>query len=545
VVGFFTEANRKKGGLMKHLFSLILPSLIALSLSTTTLFSTVIQVPSQYPTIQQGLNAAQSGDTVLVATGTYPENISWPYTDGILLTSEMGADSTIIDGNGAGRVIDFPGTSFSRNTKITGFTIQNGAAEKGAGIFLEGSPYLHHNIISRNIAQGTSTWVYGGGIFCEGDGSPLIEYNYIQGNVTTGEYWNYGAGIYIDWQNSAIVRANIIDGDSCIGGYYNYGAGIYCDGESTPEISHNIIQGNVSYLGDRGHGAGIYVDDDCNAYILSNLIYNNTAQSGSWNYGAGILINNDASIINNTIVGNRCLGGSWAYGGGIYIYDSTNTIGNNIIVDNSANSGGGIYAGTGDHATLLNNDVWNNSGGNYSGIAPGVTDISVDPLFVTGPLGDFYLSQTAAGQGQDSPCIDYGFATAESLGLHTYTTRTDTIPDSGTVDLGYHYPTQYQTAIEEHKDVISKPHLDVFPSPSSSSFHIRFTLQFATDVTIAVFDEVGRLNNTLLTGTLMPGHHDLVWNGTDTKGNTVPSGTYFLIIQTGTEISTSKVIFIQ
>jgi hypothetical protein len=70
--------------------------------------ATTILVPSQYPTIQQGLNAASSGDTVLVASGTYPENISWPSIDGILLTSVWGKDSTIIDGSSAGRVIDFP-----------------------------------------------------------------------------------------------------------------------------------------------------------------------------------------------------------------------------------------------------------------------------------------------------------------------------------------------------------------------------------------------------------------------------------------------------
>ncbi len=509
------------------------------------LWGVTIHVPGDYPTIQQGLNAAQSDDTVLVAPGTFVENIVWPSRDDIILISEEGADTTIIDGNGAGRVINFPNLDFSNGTEITGFTIQNGNYVQGAGIYIyRGSPYIHENIIQRNIAQGTSTWVYGGGIFCDGAGTPLIEGNTIRGNAAKGEYWNYGAGIYIDSPNSAVILGNVIESDSAIGGSWNYGAGIYCDGGSSPEIKHNIIMYNIATQGSRGHGAGIYVAMNCNAYILSNLIYNNTAQSGSWNYGGGILINSGAEVINNTIVGNSCSGGSWNYGGGIRIYDSTNTIANNIIVNNSASSGGGIYAGTGDHATLLNNDVWNNTGGNYSGIAPGANDISSDPLFVTGPLGNFYLSQIAAGQGQDSPCVDYGFASAESLELNTYTTRTDTVPDSGMVDLGYHYPTEYYVSVEEEKTVAPTSLLQVFPSLSTSSYRVQLMLNANKYVSVHIFDEAGRLQQILFNGKLAPGKHYWTWGSLDRNGNKVPSGAYFFIVRVGDYKTFSKKVIL-
>ncbi|UCD76269.1 MAG: hypothetical protein JSV91_04960, partial [Phycisphaerales bacterium] len=71
---------------------------------------------------------------------------------------------------------------------------------------------------------------------------------------------------------------------------------------------------------------------------------------------------------------------------------------------------------------------------------PGEGNIDADPLFVTGPLGEYYLSQTAAGQPAESPCLDAGSDTAENLGLDTLTTRTDQASDSGIVDMGYHYP---------------------------------------------------------------------------------------------------------
>jgi hypothetical protein len=426
----------------KYLFRIGLLLLGASLFPQRTLLAVTVRVPADFPTIQTGLNAVSSGDTVLVAANTYNENLVWPSQDGIVLLSEDGASTTIIDGTSSGRVIYFPNFAYSPSTILSGFTIRNGLAVQGAGIYIyRGSPSIYRNVVRRNIAVGTSTWVYGGGILCNGVGAPLIMNNAIHGNVARGEYWNYGGSIFIDGQNSAVIIGNRIEFDSVIGGHWNYGAGIYCEGGSSPDIRHNVIRNNVATQGDRGHGVGIYVGINSNAYILSNLIYENTAQSGSWNYGAGILINSAAEVINNTIVGNRCLGGSWNYGGGIRIYDSTNTIANNIIVSNSASSGGGIYASTGDHATLLNNDVWNNAGGNYVGIAPGAADISVDPLFVTGPLGDFYLSHIAAGQGMDSPCIDYGYTTAANLELDTFTTRVDSVSDMGIVDLGYHYPT--------------------------------------------------------------------------------------------------------
>lgn len=534
----------------KFLCSKVCTAILCLAMNALPLFADTIYVPSQYPTIQQGLNAAQSGDTVMVAAGTYPENITWPTRDAIVLISEDGPQTTIIDGSGTGRVINFPSFAFSQNTQIIGFTVQNGKAIQSAGILVNGSPYIYDNIIQRNIAEGTETWVYGGGIFCDGTGSPQIVANTIRGNVAKGEYWNYGAGIYVDGQNSAFILGNTIENDSAIGGSWNYGAGIYCDGQSQPDIRHNIIQNNVAYQGSRGHGVGIYVDMNCNAYILSNLIYSNTAQSGSWNYGAGILVNSGAEVINNTIVGNSCIGGAWRYGGGIFIYDSTNTIGNNIIVNNTAGSGGGIYCSTLGHATLLNNDVWNNTGGNYSGIAPGANDISQDALFVTGPLGDFYLSQTAAGQGQDSPCVDYGYTTAANLELDTFTTRTDSVYDTGVVDLGYHYPVGDLVYVEEqteyHEATIQKTLFQVFPTFSSSSYKVQLVLSSPQYVELCIFDGLGRLQQTLFKGKLASGKTEWTWNGLGMDGHKLASGVYFFVAEVGhSERLSEKVILLK
>jgi len=70
----------------------------------------------------------------------------------------------------------------------------------------------------------------------------------------------------------------------------------------------------------------------------------------------------------------------------------------------------------------------------------GTGNIDADPLFLAGPMGAYYLSQTAAGQPADSPALDAGSRLASEAGLDTRATRTDSVSDSGIVDMGYHYP---------------------------------------------------------------------------------------------------------
>ncbi|HUV37005.1 MAG TPA: hypothetical protein VMX58_08720, partial [Patescibacteria group bacterium] len=81
----------------------------------------------------------------------------------------------------------------------------------------------------------------------------------------------------------------------------------------------------------------------------------------------------------------------------------------------------------------------NGFGVDPAGTADADGNIRMNPLFAPGPLGPFYLSNTATGQLETSPCIDAGSGTAAAHGLGERTTRTDGQPDGGTVDIGYHY----------------------------------------------------------------------------------------------------------
>ena len=52
---------------------------VILALCCSKVFGSIIYVPQNQPTIQQAIDVAQSGDTVLVDSGIYQENIKLPY----------------------------------------------------------------------------------------------------------------------------------------------------------------------------------------------------------------------------------------------------------------------------------------------------------------------------------------------------------------------------------------------------------------------------------------------------------------------------------
>ena len=118
--------------------------------------ATTLNVPEDYLSIQIALNAAESGDTILVQPGTYIENIFWPETNGIKLISAGDSSNTIIDGGGVSVVIVFNGqnTIIDTLTKIKGFSIENGSSEFAGGVLiLNASPILQNLSISDNYTS--------------------------------------------------------------------------------------------------------------------------------------------------------------------------------------------------------------------------------------------------------------------------------------------------------------------------------------------------------------------------------------------------------
>jgi len=250
--------------------------------------------------IQAGLDLCSPHDTVLVAPGTYQENISWPFTEGIDLISEYGSDSTTIQGHGDSVVIDIFCCLGFRNTIISGFTIENGATNwsgggirtfksdvvirdnriagnsaqwRGAGLYLElSSVEVTGNVIEQNTA------LIGAGLYVTGYGV-VIHDNIIRNNTAD----SLGGGIHASYENIT-VRDNLITQNTA-----QYGGGIFFDAPSywtTSLIATNTISGNSASV----LGGGIY----CKAIGLSqlNIMINNICDNH--HYG---LYNDDTVLI--------------------------------------------------------------------------------------------------------------------------------------------------------------------------------------------------------------------------------------------------------
>ena len=151
--------------------------------------------------VQEGIVAAKNGDTVLVLSGTYVENIDF-IGKPIVVRSSQGPEATIIDGNGSGSTVSFRNRE-GRDSIIAGFTITNGFTEPfgafGAGISCEySSPTITSNVISENVGE------FGGGIGLVGSSARVVN-NSILANTAD---WD-GGGIYC-MPGTPIIANNVI-----------------------------------------------------------------------------------------------------------------------------------------------------------------------------------------------------------------------------------------------------------------------------------------------------------------------------------------------
>jgi len=215
--------------------------------SFSLLFSDTIIVDinggGDYTTIQESINAATDGDTVLVYPGTYYENINYNSKNIIVtslyLTTQNNSyiDSTIIDGNQNGSVVLFESGEDS-TAVLCGFTIQNGSGTsnlgniRGGGIFSKNAdPKIIVCIIKNNNAE------IGAGIHCRYS-------NIILENTTVCDNHAFlvGGGIYLR-DNST---ANFSNDNRC-NIYFNY-AGRGCDIATYQVQELNVIVDTFTVL---------------------------------------------------------------------------------------------------------------------------------------------------------------------------------------------------------------------------------------------------------------------------------------------------------
>ena len=89
-----------------------------------------------------------------------------------------------------------------------------------------------------------------------------------------------------------------------------------------------------------------------------------------------------------------------------------------------------------------------------------------------------------------------------------------------------------------------------FPNPFNPSTTIRFAVPvrngFASEeVTLAVFDNLGRKVRTLFQGPLAPGVYQLQWDGQNDAGQAVATGTYYVLYRGRFDQKTQRVLFMK
>ena len=134
-------------------------------------------------------------------------------------------------------------------------------------------------------------------------------------------------------------------------------------------------------------------------------------------------------------------------------------------------AGYGFFNSTGSSVNISYHDIDQCSTGNLFNAQPGPGFLSDDPLFATGPSGNFYLSAVAAGQPTDSPCIDGGDSDAdEQYWIPGFFCYTHHMPDTGLVDIGFHYFVNPGPACINNGDVDGSGQLT--PNDALLSFQI-------------------------------------------------------------------------
>lgn len=222
------------------------------------------------PTVAAAIDSASTGDTILVAPGSYVtgDDIGLYINKNLHLISELGPESTALH-----VLHTFEGSpvvtlwNLDSNSSLIGFTIYGGYPWWGpvGGIHVKNSSTL----IQNNIIRDNSYYGGSGGIYCEEGGAPIIRNNLIYDNEG-----NAGSAIYIK-NCGAIIDSNTIAYNSSHEEYLPAGA-IVIDSDQLVILANNIIVYNEA-TSSGGDIAGIHcVSEYSNITFICNCIFGNT-----------------------------------------------------------------------------------------------------------------------------------------------------------------------------------------------------------------------------------------------------------------------------
>ncbi|MGA1871038.1 MAG: nitrous oxide reductase family maturation protein NosD [bacterium] len=302
--------------------------------------------------IQDAINAAVAGENVIVAGGTYSENITMH--DGVDVVNNPGNAPAIV-GNGTTAAVKFD-NEFTHGCRLDGFDISGSGNYPGIYVHGTGSAGITNTtVVTRCIIHGNS----GPGIQINGSTAitaPIIDNNTI--------YSNGGGGIHVIDAGSSTVDS-LIKNNSIFGHDITTKAGIHIEGASYVTIgTDNLIYENFAGI---GFDTSPYNPSSRIVTIRGNEIYENNE--------AGIYVRDsltgsvDIIDINKIYRNDKC---------GIGIQNScTLLVSRNDIYDNlrggmhtgtDSIDGGGFFGERGSAIlTIQQNRVHNNGKDNYGG----------------------------------------------------------------------------------------------------------------------------------------------------------------------------------
>jgi len=379
---------------------ILLLCLLALPLNCIVNAS-IRHVPAEFATIQEAVNAATSGDTVLIANGTYSGqgNIDVLVTNiEIVIRSESGPYYTIIDAEKQSRAFTFA-EGLGQNTVLEGITVRNCCQDLRGGILLnEGSKIRIEDCIIENCSNcggqleggGIRLWMaqaeiintiirncdapQGGGI-AMGNSSELI--------LTDSEITNCtGSALFFNDHCTVTMTDVLIQENN--GSESSHTAGVACMGKSNLAMNRcNLLDNEDSF----GNCGGLRVEDS--TATVTNCVISRNYSSG--HAGAILFRNNGLGEVFFTTISDNDADNENA----VYIHQSSpefkNCIAWNPEVDTE------FFSGSGAAHTVLYCDVRNGSGG--------LGNFDLDPLFTRD--GTYHLTG-------DSPCIDAGVSAGVS-----------------------------------------------------------------------------------------------------------------------------------
>jgi len=313
--------------------------------------------PADFHTIQEAINAASSGDTIFVHSGTYYENVVVNKT--VTVVGENSYD-TIIDGGGTPPVVRVT----SHRVEIRHFTIRNsGRVWNGYGLEL-------NNVRNCSISENNITDNHFG-IWLLGSSR-----NGISGNILTNSTAN---GIYALRSPYNSIHRNSVA---------NNWRGIKLEDSPNNHISGNNVTDNT-------YGGVDLILTSFTTIHENNIAKNNQGVVLGKNCSGNIIVNNDFALngegftlftgsYSNFVIANNI---TRNYSGGECLYSNNNTISRNNIANNEAF---GIGLGRSEYNIIEANNITSSSWGillfeafnntlfhnNFANNTKGVFDIS-------------------------------------------------------------------------------------------------------------------------------------------------------------------------